>query len=84
MNAAVNDHIAQFVKGAYTLLAVAVIGFALGISIIGFDMGRTRGSQEGVVNAKSISSTQQEERILGPKQSKGGPKESNRHKDGFP
>ena len=38
MNAAVNDHIAQFVKGAYTLLAVAVIGFALGISIIGFDM----------------------------------------------
>ena len=83
-NTTVNDHIAQFVKGAHTLLVVAVIGFALGMSIIGFDMGKARGSQGDVTNTNSSSSTQQEKKILNPEWAKDGPKKADRLKDGFP
>ncbi len=60
MNAAVNDHTAQFVKGAYTLLAIAVVGFALGIGVIGFDVTGTKGSPGDLLNGKSSSVTQQD------------------------
>ena len=38
MNTATNDHIAQFVKGAHILLAIAVIGFTSGVIVAGFQM----------------------------------------------
>lgn len=41
MNAVINDHIAQFVRGAYTLLAIAVVCFALSVGIIGVTMSAT-------------------------------------------
>ena len=37
-NTATNDHIAQFVKGAHILLTAAIIGFVLGVGVIGFGM----------------------------------------------
>ena len=55
MNAAINDHMAQFVKGAYTLLAIAVICFAMGVGTIALNLGGGRDSGLGVVNTETAS-----------------------------
>lgn len=38
MNTSMNDHLAEFVKGAHNLLAFAVLGFTLGVIITGCQM----------------------------------------------
>lgn len=60
MNAAVNDHIAQFVKGAYTLLAMAVICFALSIGIIGLNMSAAKDLPAELLETGTVSDTDDE------------------------
>ena len=57
MNAAVNDHIAQFVKGAYTLLAIAVICFALSVVVIGSNMSASEDLRVESVKMETASGT---------------------------
>ena len=55
MNTAINDHMAQFVKGAYTLLAIAVICFAWGVGIIGLNLGTDSDLRLDVLKTEAVS-----------------------------
>ena len=57
MNEAMNDHLAQFVKSAHILLAIAVIVFTLGVIVTGFQRtARTvPPSKTDIVGAGSLS-----------------------------
>ena len=58
MNTSMNDHIAEFVKGAHNLLAFAVLGFTLGVIVTGCQMSAPTvpPSKADIVGAVSLSS----------------------------
>ena len=59
-NASLNDHIAQFVKDAYTLLAIAVICFALSVGIIGGKLVATKDLHGEPVKTGTVVDTDDE------------------------